>query len=862
MRKSCIKATCFLIFVLVNHFNLKAQQIIFTTSNFASGFDISCHGAADGKVEAAMIWEYPPFTFQWSNGAYTSQLNNITAGQYILTVTNAIAQTYTDTINLLEPEPLDAFVYLSDYFGSNISGNGRSDGEIILETYGGAPEYSYLWSNGASESRISNILAGTYTVTITDGNECTKTISRTLIEPQVLQITGIVKSNYNGYNVSCKDNNNGWAEVNVIGGKTPYSYRWSNGQFAIRAVDLSSGSHQIEVTDANNIKVVANIVLTQPTSLFGGLTAPIGVNGYHITCFQCANGTASTSANGGVTPYTYQWSNGSTASSVSGLSKGEYIVTVTDKNGCPHQSEFEITEPLRENWTMTGNANTNAAQEFIGTTDSTDFTFKTNSTDRLKIGSNGKIKFPGYTSQFSQVVMIDPNGEMRTVDIPYVPCAGGIAFPWQQSVNDPTDVFSCWRRFGIGTDDPQVRLEVKGGLSRFTSAYSSLSYVEIGHDGSASGGGNAMINNVGDGSLMINYNIVKDVKICTGNSGNLEVGGNTFLATQSGSVGIGTVNPQVKFEVKGGLSRFTSAHSSLSYVEIGHDGGSNGGGSAMINNVGDGSLMINYNNAKDVKICTGNSGNVEVGGNTFLATQLGKVGIGTSNPNHSLDVVGGINASDILIDNLSIKNGLWSSNSNNAFRLTGNIGIYTATPLEALQIGDRFVIHNGGNKVIGYNFNFDNFDKRIVDGFSSAIYFHNTGELSFKTANNDLANSQITWIESMTISNNGEVGIGTNPQVGYKLVVDGKIGARGLNLTAAAQWPDYVFDVEYVIVPFEERMKSLKSQKHLEGINTASSIQANGIEVSNTLLALTKHVEELYLYIEQLIKKVEALEKE
>ena len=207
--------------------------------------------------------------------------------------------------------------------------------------------------------------------------------------------------------MSCKGLNNGWAEVNVIGGKTPYSYRWSNGQFAMRAIGIASGNHQIEVTDANNVKVVANINLTQPAELVGGLTVPIGANGFNITCFQCANGTASASLGGGVAPYVYQWSNGTTSSSVSGLSNGDYIVTITDNNGCLYEKEFEITEPLRENWTMTGNANTNASQEFIGTTDSTDFTFRTNSTERLKIGSNGKIKFPGYTSQFSQVLIVD-----------------------------------------------------------------------------------------------------------------------------------------------------------------------------------------------------------------------------------------------------------------------------------------------------------------------------------------------------------------------------------------------------------------------------------------------------------------------
>jgi SprB repeat len=803
MRKSCIKATCFLIFVLVSQFNLKAQQIIFTTSNFASGFDISCHGATDGAVEAAVIWESPPYTFQWSNGAYSSQLNNITAGQYILTVTNAIAQTYTDTIDLLEPEPLDAFVYLSDYFGSNISGNGRSDGEIILETYGGAPEYSYLWSNSSLESRISNIPAGTYTVTITDGNECTKIISRTLIEPQVLQITGIVKSNYNGYNVSCKDNNDGWAEVNVIGGKTPYSYRWSNGQFAFRAVDLSSGSHQIEVTDANNIKVVANIVLTQPTSLFGGLTDPIGANGYHITCFQCANGSASTSATGGVTPYTYQWSNGATTPNVSGLAKGEYILTVTDKNGCTHQSEFEITEPLRENWTMTGNANTNASQEFIGTTDSTDFTFKTNSTERLKIGSNGKIKFPGYTSQFSQVMMIDPNGEMKTVDIPYVPCTGGVTFPWQQSIYDPTDVFSCWRRFGIGTDNPQVRLEVKGGLSRFTSGYSSLSYVEIGHDGGASGGGNAMINNVGEGSLMINYNIAKDVKICMGNSGDLEVGGNTFLATNPNKkVGIGFTIPTSKLEIQSEQNETGLVVNTIHNTSYGY---------GIISKVNDGS----------------NSGLTKafVVQNTFNGNEnIIFYGSGFSNFK-----------GDILVEKDDASFELKALNNTNSKLILGN-------PLLSWKLENN---NSNGNLIFNR-----------VDGTSNntLLELKSSGEVEVNgtlSVNAQDANDVVLKLTDVS------TGI-TN----FKIFGDGEIYGREMTLTLN-NFPDYVFDSNYQLLSLKDLKEFITINKHLPGVPSLEAVQKNEnrVNIGDLQRILLEKIEELTLYVIQLEEKIQKLEK-
>lgn len=492
------------------------QQIVFTPKQYIGGYNVSCKNRSDGEIRATVVWEAPPYTYQWSTGSFNHTIYNASAGQYILTVVNSLGQTITDTINLIEPESLDAFVYLSDYSGSNISGNGLQDGEILLETYGGSPDYTFLWSNGSHESRISNLGAGTYSVTITDRNACTKALSRTLTEPQVLQITGVTKSNFNGFNTSCESMEDGWAEVTVTGGTTPYTYRWSNGSLTKKAENLNAGSYQIEVTDRNNVKVVANVSLNQPAKLSVGLNTPVGTNGYHISCFQCANGTAIASPTGGISPYLFYWSTGASTNSISNLNRGEYRVTVTDVNGCAAIEEFAITEPEREDWAMAGNSNINSNINYLGTTDSNSFGLRTNSIERFKIAANGEIKLSKYASPNSQILSVDQDGVITPITIPTFPsCTGTVTFPWQQSPYDPTDVFSCWRRFGIGTDNPQVRLEVKEGLSRFTSAYSSLSYLEIGHDGGPGGGGSAMINNVGTGDLLINYNNSKNVKICT-----------------------------------------------------------------------------------------------------------------------------------------------------------------------------------------------------------------------------------------------------------------------------------------------------------------------------------------------------------
>lgn len=588
-----------------------------------------------------------------------------------------------------------------------------------------------------------------------------------MTEPQVLQVTGVAKSNFHGFNVSCKEGRDGWADVTVVGGKTPYSYRWSSGGLTKRAENLAAGNYQVEITDANNVKVMANVTLTQPSLLDPGLVVPIGANGFNISCFQCANGNASVTPNGGVSPYTYLWSTGSTVSSLSNLNRSEYEVKVVDANGCEVIEEFQITEPGREDWAMTGNSNINSNTNYLGTNDSNSFVFRTNALERLKIGSNGEITFSKYASATNQVLLIDAQGKISPVPLPSLPCTGPVAFPWQQSPSDPADVFSCWRRFGIGTDNPQTRLEVKGGLSRFTSAYNSGSYIEIGHDGGTGGGGNAMINNVGDGDLLINYNNLKNVSVCSGTSGSFIVGNNSFFVSNTGKIGIANDNPQAIFEVKGGLSRFTSAYASGSYVEIGHDGGTGGGGNAMINNVGDGDLLINYNIPKNVVVCDGNSGDFIVGGPTVLAKNNGNVGIGISNPQFKLDVGGILNASNLFVNGSSILSGIWNSSGSDIYYNSGNVGIGNSNPLTPLHVNEGasslfFGPANDDNGQLGWGTSYLGFNaRRVVNSNPSANVFitnsdgiHNGGGLIW----NDIGGSiNLATIPSDNSNVNGKI---------------------------------------------------------------------------------------------------------
>ena len=398
-------------------------DVVITITKYPSGTDVSCHGVQDGTMEAVIVGGVPPYSFQWTNGAftaYTKKITNLGPGDYVFTVIDGNNDTAFKSAKIYDVTAITTTPELSVFEGGyNISYQGADDGLIHLSPSGGTPPYSFLWSNGIQEENLGGATAGTYTVTITDDNQCTYTASFTLTEPTPLHVVSLSSPLHHGYNISCYTGSNGSISLTVDGGVPPYRYLWNVGDTTNAIDSLKIGTFTVQIYDANDAHLTRSIVLTEPAAINYDLAATTYGNGKNTSCFNCSDGYVTSNANGGVSPYSYAWNTGQTTANLSAVIARNYSLVVTDVNGCTKTKEITLTQPDREDWTVKGNAGTNADSNYIGTNDNKDFRIRTNGTERLRIYSTGMVelksalKVDTISTDSLRSVFVDSQGVLR-----------------------------------------------------------------------------------------------------------------------------------------------------------------------------------------------------------------------------------------------------------------------------------------------------------------------------------------------------------------------------------------------------------------------------------------------------------------
>ena len=300
--------------------------------------------APNGIATANVTGGNMPYTYQWSTGATTQTISNLPSETYCVTVTDVNGCTDTSCIfvTLIPPVVLSASADTLDCFGD-------MDGIINLQTMDGEPPYSYIWqsiSGGAlngngiinvfnGTATIPNLIAGTYSITITDNQDQHDTVEVTIIEPPELIVNLSSQDN-----VSCFGICDGLAALTVIGGTLPYAYQWPDGNTTPANSALCAGQHIVTITDANNCIANITIDITEPAEFIA-----TAVSLKPVTCFGDSDGQAMAQSNGNA--INYIWDNGEMGATATQLTGGDHFVVVTNQDGCT-DTAFVIIESADE----------------------------------------------------------------------------------------------------------------------------------------------------------------------------------------------------------------------------------------------------------------------------------------------------------------------------------------------------------------------------------------------------------------------------------------------------------------------------------------------------------------------------------
>ncbi len=334
--------------------------------------NVSCNGGNNGAATGSGSGGAGNYTYAWSTGANTATVNNLPAGAYIFTVTDSENCSSTASVTISQPATL-----IANATATSETAAGAADGTATASPTGGTPLYTYLWNTSGTTASITGLAPGSYTVSVTDANNCT-VVQTVTVNSFNCTLTATASTT----NVTCNGAGNGTATVQLNGAALPATYLWSNGNTTATATNLSPGAYTVEITDANNCPAELSVNITQPPLLLANASSTnqtaVGVN----------DGTATAQPAGGTAPYSYNWSNNATTQTITGLAPGTYTVSVTDGNNCTavqtvtvNAFNCTLTATISTvNVSCAGNSNGQATAVPAGTTQSVTYAWSNSAT--------------------------------------------------------------------------------------------------------------------------------------------------------------------------------------------------------------------------------------------------------------------------------------------------------------------------------------------------------------------------------------------------------------------------------------------------------------------------------------------------
>lgn len=749
----------------------------------------------------------------------------------MLTSTNSEAQVTTGIIK--------SAAHIGGY---HIKCNGQNTGVLEAEPNFGTAPYSYQWNTGETTASIIDKPAGIYYVTVSDANNNVVTDTFELKQPRPFSYETKL-SEYNGFQISTHNNNDGAIEIFANGGTPPYQYQWSNGDSLSIRKELIAGSYDFIITDANLCSLAGQITLTEPL--------PVQVSFSNVTgtsCYEGKDGKANLQISGGLGDFSVVWQNGNFSFNPEDLSAGFNAVRIYERGKAILDTGITINQPdkLVSNFTMSqyNTYNVSCADCF-----------------------NGEINtsISGGTAPYSYQWNDDNNsttahlsnlngGEYRLL----VSDAHGCKL--ESSVRLSMPVAKDWGRMGNSNIDTTEFIGTTDN-SPIVFKVNNEKVLQMKSDTINFNAQLRLMNTDLSGTFTSSNKLI-----------GIDEQGN-IKAFERGEVVQGPLSPIPGFSCDGcGCSPKLSWGAPTSI---------NNGVQTQMNtmdivkcpaegNVGIGRLLPEANSKLDIL------GEIAISGERLYVGYDGKVGVGTAFPNEKLHLFGGNFKVTCPWDNVNPVFFVDHANK--------NAGVGTAQPRGKFEIKmDEINLVSFGNmstELSGWATSYMAFNAyRETGGYwkttgdannagGSVIYSNPLGDLMFANINGENAPYEVYTTDAgvktntkMILTNDGRLGIGVNPKnhydlFSYRLVVDGNIKCKKLRVDLQ-NWGDFVFDTNYELMDLNSIEKYITQNKHLPGMPSAAEVEKDGVDLGEMVKMQQIKIEELTLLLIQMQKQID-----
>lgn len=282
-----------------------------------------CNGSKDGQINLNISGGEGPYISVWNNGSIGEKISGISEGVYYAQIIDNLGCIFKTPFIVLNPQNI-LVASITEIVDPTC--DGFADGILTVSHSVGTAPYSYTWSNGSTDKTNSGLKSGSYSVTVTDYSGCF-TIVEGINLNSTPKIQVAISSKRDPF---CAGQKNGLIELITSGGQPPYSYLWNTGDTSAMIQSLGAGTYTCSISDSDGCQNIFTTIFREPSPMEIQL-----VDAVNPRCFGERNGLIKTHASGGQPPYTYFWNRHSVfTDDIFGLGAGEYVLTVTDRNGC------------------------------------------------------------------------------------------------------------------------------------------------------------------------------------------------------------------------------------------------------------------------------------------------------------------------------------------------------------------------------------------------------------------------------------------------------------------------------------------------------------------------------------------------